>query len=377
MPPVSSGTVSTYNFTNRKIIDHACRRAGIVPQRLSAEDLEVCLDLLFTLTSEWANAGFPLWTRQFGLLGCQIGSPNVQTPPGTVEVLHSYWRIFNPYRGPATLSTGAGDILLFGGQPNADVNIPGPNPAVSVNFTSITETDTIGVLSGVAVPFTAALQINVSVDGVTWVPFQTLPSATYTLGQWTYFDLNPTVQTQYLQIVNPGPGAWVVNQLNFALANGQDIENGPLNIDDYYNLPNKMFRSDRPNSTYQDRQVAGPVLFIWPTLNTEGFYNGTVSCLSRRYIQDPGTLTNIMELPQRWFEAIVWRLASRVIDEIPQPSDPNSANNPYGAMVPLQTMQARTTRCETMAARSEALVWSEERVRAPIRLMPSITPYTR
>lgn len=379
MAPQSSGTVATYTFTNEKLINHACRRAGIVPQQLGAEDLEVCLDLLFTLCGELVNAGFPLWTRQFGLLGCQIGSPNVPTPPGTVEILHAYWRIFNPYRGACTLSSGGGNTTLFGGQPNADVVIAGPSPAVTVNFTSVTEIDTVGVLLGGSSPITAALQLNVSIDGVNFTPFQTLPSATYTPGQWTYFDLNPTVQTQWLQIVYPTPltppSSLTLNQLNFALANGQDIENGPLNIDDYYNLPDKLFRSGRPNSTYQDRQVQGPVLFIWPTLNIEGFYNGTVSCLSRRQIQDPGTLTNIMEVPQRWYEALVWRLASRVIHEIPNPALKTADAQTKAAL--MQDRLQRIPICDTQAARSEALVWSEERVKAPIRLLPSISPYTK
>lgn len=381
MPPVSSGTVSTYNFTNRKIIDHAARRALLNPQDLGSEDLSVCLDLLFTLSSEWINAGFPLWTRQFNLLGCQIGSPDVPTPAGTVEVLHSYWRILNPYRGPCTLGGGAGDNLLFGGQPNADVTITvaGPaNPSVLVNFTSVTEIDTVGVLLGGSASITTALELyGAGADGA-FSLLQTLPIATYTPGNWVYFDLNPTLSVQYLRIQynkqNQG-GTWVLNQLNFALANGDDIENGPLNIDDYYNLPDKMFRSNRPNSLYQDRQVAGPVMKIWPTLNVEGFYNGTISCLSRRHIQDPGTLFNIMEIPQRWYEAIIWRLSSRVIHSVPDPRYEKADANTKQVM--LAAKQAQMTVCETQAARSEALVWSEERVRAPIRLLPSISPYTR
>ena len=227
MAPVSSGTVSTYFYTNQKIIDHACRRAGLVPQDLGSEDLEVCLDLLFTISSEWVNAGFPLWTREFRLLGCAIGSPDVPTFPGTVEVLHSYWRIFNPYRGPCTLATGAGDDLLFGGQPNDDVTItvaaPG-NPSVAVNFGAVTEIDTVGVLLGGSASITTALQLYGAGEDGNYTLLQTLPSATYTPGTWVYFDLNPTLSVQYLRIQydtqNQG-GTWVLNQLNFALEIGR------------------------------------------------------------------------------------------------------------------------------------------------------------
>jgi hypothetical protein len=335
------------------------------------------MDLLSFLTSEWSNAGFPLWTREYNLLGLTLYSPDVQTPPGTVDVLTAYWHIFMPYRGACVLSTGAGDNSLFGGQPNPDVTITGPNPSVLVNFTSQTETDTVGVLPGGSSSFTAALQLYASdTDPATPTLVQTLASTTFVPGQWSYFTLNPSITAQYLRILNPTSGSWVLNQLNFGLANGVDIELGPLNIDDYYTLPNKQMQSDRPNSWFDDRKpTATPTPKIWPVPNLGAYYNGTVSALMRRYIQDPGTLSQVMELPQRWYEAIVWRLASRLIDEIPDRSGGGAdATMTYFQM---QAKQQRIQRIEQQAARSEAMAWSEERTRSPIRLAPSIACYTR
>ncbi len=381
--PSTSGTVSTHFFTNQKLIDHACRRAGLMPQDLGGEDLAVCLDLLFTLTSEWANVGFQLWTKQFNLLGVTIGSPDVYTPLGTVEVLHSYWRIFQPYRGACTLLPAAtADATLFGGAACDDVVITGVNPGVQVLNSSPTEFDTVGVLLGGTDDLTTALELWGSQDGATYTLLQTLPSATYQPGKWTYFDLDPTLQVLGLQLIynTAGQSATItLNQVQFALSQGQDIENGPLNIDDYYNQPNKQYRSSRPNSVYQDRQLLRPVLKIWPTPDNDAFYNGTISCLSRRHIQDPGKLTDIMEVPQRWYEALIWRLASRAIHEVklPEPTA-NQGQGPaqiYAAK--LQDRQQRIQTCETMAARSENFAWSEERVRAPIRMYPIMSCYTR
>lgn len=354
------------------------RRAGFSPEKISGEGQIVARDLLLFLTSELINAGMPLWTQEFKLLGIQIGSPEVVTPIGTVDVLHCYWRILNPWRGQATLSDGNGGTILFAGQPNGDVTIQGPNPYVEVNFYSATEVDTVGVLLGGSSSITTALDVLGSSDGATYSVVQSLPSATYTPMNWTYFDLDPSVTYQYLRLRYNGAGPWVLNQLNYGLANGEDIEAGPLSIDDYYNLPNKQFQRDRAVSTYTDRQLNGPVLKLWPTPSTEAFYNGTISALMRRYIQDPGAFTNSLEVPQRWLEAIIWRLASRLVDEIlPDMMQGGNSANPYASISASQERQARITRCEQMAARSEQLAWGEERTHGPIRIYPVLSCYTK
>lgn len=397
--PPTSGTVATYFFPQRKILDQAFRRAGYTPEQVSPEWIGAAQDELFMQLSEYANAGFPLWTRQFGLIGITAGSPEASLPFGTVDVLHAYWRILNPWRGAATLPSGADASVLFGGQPNADVTIPSP-AFVQVNFGSPIEIDTIGVLPGAAAapflvdgygnpitdgygnviptgapvpsPVTASPFLTSSTDGITWYPLQTLPSATYTPGQWTYFDLDPTIVTQYLRINWPVGSSWTVNQLQFAASLGEDIEIGPLNIDDYYNLPDKLFQSDRVVSAYNDRQIAAPVLKLWPVPSQAAFYNGTVSVLSRRYIQDPGVMTDNIEVPIRWYNGVVSRLGIRLMDTLPDPE--GSAPASYFT---LMAKQQRRQNLLAEATKGEALMFAEERVRAPIRLAPNLRCYTQ
>ena len=363
----TSGTVSGYSFNLGRVIDHAFRRAGVQPEQISAEQLDYAKALVFTLTSEWVNAGFPLWTQKYYLLNTPIGSPDVYAPVGTVDIRQAYWRIFNPYRGNATTSAGADASPLFTGEPNdTDVVIAGPNAGVIVDFGSETELDTIGVLLGGSSTLTASLIVKTSLDGVTWTTSQLLDLTTYTPGQWTYFDLNPSVMSQFVQLVLPS-GTFTLNALNFCLANGNDIPLGPLNIDDYYNLPDKQFQSNQPNSSYLNRELAQPNLKIWPVLNVQGFYRGTVTALVRRYIQDPGELTDDVEVPQRWLEALIWRLASLLVHELPTPTEQTA----------LVAWQARVALTDKNRRDAEALVWAEERTRAPIRWSPNFSVYTR
>lgn len=371
----TSGTISQYPYSNRKILDRSFGRANIAPQKITAEAIAIATDMLYSMCTEYINAGFPLWTKQFSLLSTQVGSPDVTTPTGTVDAFHVYWRILQPYRGAATLSTGFGDDLLFAGQPNDDVAIAGPNPSVAVNFTSDAEVDTIGVLMGNVTAASATLNVQTSTDGTTWTTVQTLPTTTYEPLTWAYFDLDPTITAQYVRLQNPISGTWTLNQLNFGLANGQDIELGQLSLDNYYNLPNKKFQSGRPNSVYIDRQNPVPILRIWPTPNEDAFYNGTVTCVLRRYIQDPGTMTNMLDVPVRWIEAVQWRLAHRIITGIPDELLSGQKPDEMTALK-LQMKQQIIDRCDANATKAELLAWAEERTRGPIQLYPNLGCYT-
>jgi hypothetical protein len=374
----TSGTVSTFVYDNQKILDHSFRRAGYKTEEITAEYIQIALEIIYTLTAEWINSGFPLWTQQFILLAATIGSPSVPTPNGTVDILTPFWRILNPWRGAATTTAGADASPLCAGQPNSDIVIAGPNAGVTVAFGGSMEVDCIGVLLGGAVPLTAALDLLVSTDGATFTVAQSLPSTIFTPGTWAYFDLDPSISASYLQIRRPGAGNLTLNQLNFGLAQSQDIplgNHGPsLNIDDYFNLPDKHYQSGQPNSAYVVRQAATPLLKLWPVPNTAAFYNGTPAALVRRYIQDPGSMSNTMEVPQRWLEALQWQLAKGLMDELPQPKIDPSAG--YSAIAISQEMQQRYQRVQANMQRSTMLAWAEERTKGPLNLAPDISGYT-
>ena len=155
-----------------------------------------------------------------------------------------------------------------------------PSAGASNSF-SFDVTDQYGDISAAAT-VTAALEVQTSPDGSTWTTVQTLPSASYATGVWTYFDLNPSITTQFVKIVLPGTPSWTLNQVQLGLANGQDILLGGINVDDYYNLPDKQMQGQQPNTQWIDRQLDTPIIKVWPTANPQAFYAGTVTARLRR-----------------------------------------------------------------------------------------------
>jgi len=370
----TSGTVSAHPYPIRKIMDHAFMRAGYEVQKITSEGMTIALDLLYSLCTDLINAGFPLWTRQYLLLGITPGSPNVIFPRGVVDVLQSYWRSFNPYRGVCTVSGGP-NSTLFAAEDGPDVN----TSFVSVDFTTVSILNTIGILLGGSVDVVTAFQVQTSEDGVTWTTSQLLPETTFTPGHWAYFDLDPSTQAQYVRVNYTGIGTIAINHMQFGLANGIDTPLGVENIDDYFTLPNKAQQSNRPVVAYVDRQITdgidGPILKIWGVPDNSAFYAGTVTALTRRYIQDPGTLRDDLEIPRRWIECVQWTLAEKIMSEIP--ANILLADPPELTQLRLAERKQRLDLCERRAKEARMLAWSEERTKAPIRITPDISPYTR
>jgi hypothetical protein len=85
-----------------------------------------------------------------------------------------------------------------------------------------------------------------------------------------------------------------------------------ISRDDYVSFPNK-FVSGRPLNYWYNRTVT-PSLNVWPVADSN-FYQLVV--WRQRSVQDVGTLTQQLELPDRWFETIIWQLAHRIAVEAP------------------------------------------------------------
>jgi hypothetical protein len=97
---------------------------------------------------------------------------------------------------------------------------------------------------------------------------------------------------------------------------------------------------------------------LWPAPNATAEYSQIV-VWAQRHIMDVGTMQQQIEVPQRWYEAIVAMLAARLAMEYIE-VDPG--------LVPVLDGKAK-----------EALyfVQQEERDNSPINILPNISMYTR
>ena len=85
----TSGTVSTTNFTTRRVIDHAFRRCRLGAQQITSEMIDVAKDQLYLILSNLANRGLQLWCIERSILPMYEGNGAVPMPLGTIDVLNT------------------------------------------------------------------------------------------------------------------------------------------------------------------------------------------------------------------------------------------------------------------------------------------------
>jgi hypothetical protein len=324
-----SGTISQTTFNTRRVIDNAARRCRIPAQALTAEYLEDATDTLHLLLSELPNHGLQLWTIEKQIYPLYEGVSAITTDAGTVDILNSNLRSLQPVTGTTTDTS----------------------TTRTVDFTNATVVSTVGVKwTAAAVP----IALERSDDGATWTTVQTeTPSAS--AGEWTWYDLASSVAARYFR-VRATSGTLSFSQIYLGNT-PTEIPLARLNRDDYTNLPNKTFQSNRPLQFWFDRQVSQPVMRFWPIPNADA-ETSQIVLWRQRQIMDVGTLTEEIEVPQRWYEAVVAMLASKLALEIPEVDV---------SLIPL---------LDQRAAQAMYMARMEERDNSPMRIAPNISMYT-
>ena len=308
-----SGAVSTTVFRIDDIINHACRRCKVAPSMLDAEMVQAFQQNLYLLTSGLANQGFPLWCLEKIILGPLQGQTLLATPTGTVDVENANLRTVTIPTGTAASSAGgtaanAFDQTLANActQTSADGNI-------SLVYATAQQIVNVGIMSRTTQTYTLVCERSAD-GGTTWVTATSIAARSYSAGTWYYVDIDaqPSTSTAF-RVRETGGATLDVTQLVFGVGpSEQPIAR--LNKDDFFNLNNKTNQS-RPLQYWFDRTRQQPVMNLWPAPDN-GFYQ--VVILRHRHIMDPGVYTNEIDVPQRWYDAIVWGLASVMAVEMPE-----------------------------------------------------------
>lgn len=325
-----SNTVSQTVFTTNKVVVNAIRRCKIPAEQVTAEHIDIANDQLYLLLSELANLGVPLWCIEKQLYPLYNGVGALTLDVGTVDVLNSFYRTLPEVTGTDTDTS----------------------TAHTVEFESDTLVSTVGIFWGAAA---VPIAFERSDDGVTWTTIQSEAASGSGDGEVDWYDLDQVVAASWFR-VRATSGTLTFDNIYLG-NNPQQIPLARMNRDDWTNLPNQYFQSDRVLQFWFDRQVPAPVMRFWPIPN-EAATTAQIVVWRHRQIMDVGTLTQELEVPQRWYEAIVAALAAKMAWEMIE-VDPK--------MIPL---------LEQKAAQSMKIAQDEERDNSPVNWQADISMYT-
>ena len=346
-------------YNVQTLIDHGARRCGKLAEELTSEQLLSARESLGFVMSNLINIGIQYWAIEKEVIGLTPDKYIYTLPNGSNDVLNALYRTMNRPSGSYTTSAG-GNVALAG---DNDIDTfcqqTSANGNISVNFGTDNPiyAGSIGLLPYVAGGGSATwtLILEYSADGITWNTLNDLGTVVVTDKQWIWTDIDPGQSVQYYRVRISGGSTLALREF-YVGNNSREITMSRLNRDDYTNLPNKNFTANQPYQYWFNRTVPNPEIYLWPA-PSDPFVQMTV--WYSKQVMNAGELTNELQIPQRWYLAVINMLAHQMAMELQQ--------------VPMDRVQY----LEAQAEKSLALAEAEERDRSPIYFAPNIGVYTR
>lgn len=349
-----SGTTNDTKVNVGQMIEFAFREAGKTAEEQTSQYIDAGKLALFYILQNLSNRGVNLWMLETQLIGTVKDQTIVTMPPGTVDVREANWRyIVTPAISGALPTANANAGNLFDN--NLDTHatsIAGSNNWFGASYTGGERIYQVGFNSYGAQ--TLNLVYETSNDGVTWTTRYTLPEITLADREWYYFPVDPSPGYSYYRIRETVLSTFSLRQLSFSYTQ-QDIPLARLNRDDYWNLPNKQFQSQRSLQYWFDRQIT-PQMYLWPIPDNDF---QLFQLVIEKQLQDVGTLTNELYLPNRWVGCVQKQLSHQMALQIPGVD-----------LGRIQYLEGQANQWYEMAA-------AEERDKSPIYYAPNISYYTR
>jgi hypothetical protein len=326
----TSGTVGLTTIDATDVLEHAVRRCGVLASVITAEIQLSSRQNLSIVLNNMAVLGMSLWCVEKQVYALDQGNARIFMERGTEELLN---------------------VLLRTGTQN-----DGVVGVAEATYTPASAEQVAGVILG-APAGTYAFVVEGSPDGVTWTVYGSR-DITLTSADRVCIDVDPSLSLEDWRARDTTAASVIVLDSAVFVTGINEVDISPMNLDSYASLPNK-FAQGRPTQYRYDKALPLQSIYVWPTASASNIYQ--VVAWVRRQIQDVGALSNTLEIPDRWWDAVIFELSTRVCLELP------------AEIVP----QGRYDQLMTRAALSLNAVLNAEIDHAPFLLQPVIRGYTR
>ena len=352
-----SNTTGQTTINVDQLISFAFREAGKTAEEMTPELVGAAKQALFYNLQNLSNRGVNLWLLENQLYGALTAQQQLVLPKTTIDVREANWvyiinsaaaeylPIDNPYSPtvfdqnldiPAS-STPSENWFGLQYQQQQAVYYVGVNGYASGGGTQ-----------------TYNLAYEVSNDGTNWTKVEQLPTMTLSDKEWAYFNISTTPLYMYYRLRETVAPTFSVRQIVFSTSQ-QVIPLARLNRDDYWNLPNKQFPSQRSLQYWFDRTIE-PSMYLWPVPNNDF---QMFQLVVEKQMMDVGSLTNQIYVPDRWINCVQKQLSHSLSMQLPD--------------VEINRIQY----LELQAEKAFQQAADEDRDKSPIYFQPNISYYTR
>ena len=328
----TSGTIDTTVISTDVVLAHAMRRCGVAATGQTPEIVEIAQECLFFLMLALTGRGINLWCVDKQIIDVVVGQKKYVLPPGTLSVLNYAFSTATYVTGTDTSAATSYQVALSS---NSTVVRAG------VTFSVLPTTDTL---------------LQFSDNGITWTTATTIPQKDLplTTGTRAWYDMNISGSHAYYRVY---AAAGLTSTELLLCSQISDLPIKAMNRDDYTALPNKD-AAGSPSVNVFFEKLKNPEISLWPVPNVSG---NQLSIWRHRQIQDVGSLTQQLDIPNRWYEDVIWQLARSLMFELP------------AGVVDMARMQAVLGMADT----AQITVESGENDDAPTFYTPGISVYTK
>lgn len=276
----TSGTVGQTVVPTDRLLEHAMLRIGLTGPKLTPKIVQLAEENLFFLLLNLSSRGINLWLVVRHILGLFPGQATYVLPPGTIDVLPDSV-VYSQSTIPQSSFVNQGTSTIC--SQNSAVAIVRYGFMPSATFTGqLTLTYDLGVVD------------------------QVLPTQDWVAGSWYWFDTTIATATSTLTLTTDGV-SMALSQ--FVLSEKQYEQQITMwNRGTYVQQPNKTMQGVPSTNAFVEKLV-NPQITFWP-VTYNSFDQAVVWC--NRQIQDIGTLTEEVEIPNRWLDPTIWMLARRL-----------------------------------------------------------------
>lgn len=311
-------TSNSYLFgTNTQLDDlfrEAYERIGIIgndqtPLHVQSAIMSGNLEL-----SSWPGRGLNLWLIQQKMFSIYVGQPTYTLPLNTVRVLEVV------ATQPVRLNIGGTPASSAGGNPgncfnptqtagciqtSPDGNISydyGAGNSYSILYVGITPLNDSSY----------TLVVDYSFDNINWTTVYQAPQQDYPANQITWFVIQQSLNARAWRIRETGGQTLAIQQIYFTqpttFGTGDRLLN-PLSRSEYIAIPTKLTQGFP--SGYYFNQIIPPTITLWPTPPVNNTQTN-ILYTSYSYAQDITQMFQTVQVPQRFYDALVAGLSARL-----------------------------------------------------------------